>query len=136
MHPSTPGSAHPGAVSEFQSLSDARRLDFYPGVRGYTRKAIPAVTLVRQGTEDASMVQAAGTPPAGLRIGELEAQYPQYCKAMRMLIRGGADLAKVKRTVCWERLALLHASLPRQYRDPELLFLHLRRELGLQGSAA
>jgi hypothetical protein len=82
------------------------------------------------------MVQAAGTTPKGLRIGELEAQYPQYCKAMRILIRGGANLAKVKRTVCWERLALLHTSLPRQYRDPELLFLHLRRELELESSPA
>jgi len=82
------------------------------------------------------MVQEAGTTNQALRIGELEAQYPQYCKAMRILVRGGASLAKVKRTVCWERLALLHISLPRQYRDPELLFLHLRRELELQGSAA
>jgi hypothetical protein len=82
------------------------------------------------------MVQAAGISTQGLRIGDLEAQYPQYCKAMRILIRGGASLAKVKRTVCWERLVLLHTSLPRQYRDPEILFLHLRRELELQSSAA
>jgi len=82
------------------------------------------------------MVQAAGSTTQGLRIGELEAQYPQYCKAMRILIRGGASLAKVKRTVCWERLALLHTSLPRQYRDPEIMFLHLRRELALQSAAA
>ena len=82
------------------------------------------------------MVQASSTSTSGLRIGELEAQSPQYCKAMRILIRGGASLAKAKRTVCWQRLALLHTSLPRQYRDPEILFLHLRRELELQNSAA
>jgi len=70
-----------------------------------------------------------------MRIDDLEAQYPQYCKAMRILIHGGADLAKVKRTVCWERLTLLHTSLPRQYRDPEMMFLRLRRELLLQSSA-
>jgi hypothetical protein len=48
---------------------------------------------------------------------------------MRLLVRDGIPLAKVKRTVCWERLSLLHTSLPRQYRDPELLFLNLQREL-------
>ncbi|MFM8524692.1 MAG: DUF3136 domain-containing protein [Cyanobacteriota bacterium] len=68
-------------------------------------------------------------PLDGLRIGKLEAQFPQYCKALRTLIHGGADSAKVKRTVCWERLALLHTSPPRQYRDPERMVLRLRREL-------
>ncbi len=79
------------------------------------------------------MVQATVAGPtagsAGLRIGELEAQYPTYCKAMRLLVRDGVSLAKIKRTVCWERLTLLHTSLPRQYRDPELLFFNLQREL-------
>jgi hypothetical protein len=75
------------------------------------------------------MVQATVTPAAGLRIGELEAQYPMYCKAMRMLVRDGASLAKVQRTICWQRLSLLHTSLPRHYRDPALLFFHLQREL-------
>ena len=83
-----------------------------------------------------TIVQAAGIPTQGLRIGELDAQYPQYGGGMRILIRGGASLAKVKRTVCWERLALLHSSLPRQYRDPDILFLHLRGELEPQSSAA
>jgi len=55
---------------------------------------------------------------------------------MRILIHGGADLAKVKRAVCWERLALLHTSMPRQYRDPEMMFLRVRRELLQQGSVA
>jgi len=74
------------------------------------------------------MAQATRPQLSGLRIDELEAHYPAYCKAMRLLVRGGASVARVRRTVCWERLALLHKSLPRQYRDPELLFLHLRRE--------
>lgn len=81
------------------------------------------------------MTRAVVGSSKGLRIGDLEAHYPQYCKAFRILIYGGADLAKLKRTVCWERLALLHASLPRQYRDPEMMFLRLRRELDLQSSA-
>jgi hypothetical protein len=76
-----------------------------------------------------TVVQATVAGSAGLRIGELEAQYPTYCKAMRLLVRDGVPLAKVKRTVCWERLSLLHTSLPRQYRDPELLFFNLQREL-------
>ena len=75
------------------------------------------------------MVQATVTPAAGLRISELEAQYPMYCKAMRLLVRDGASLAKVQRTICWQRLSLLHTSLPRQYRDPALLFFNLQREL-------
>jgi hypothetical protein len=106
------------------------------GVREHTFMAIPAATLDSPVTWGSAVVQAEGTPTRGLRIGELEAQYPQYCKALRILIRDGATLAKVKRTVCWQRLELLHTSLPRQYRDPEILFLHLRRELNLQGSAA
>lgn len=75
------------------------------------------------------MVQATVTPAAGLRISELEAQYPMYCKAMRLLVRDGASLAKVQRTICWQRLSLLHTSLPRQYRDPAMLFFNLQREL-------
>lgn len=83
------------------------------------------------------MVEATATAATpGLRIGELEAQYPTYCKAMRLLVRDGIPLAKVKRTVCWERLSLLHTSLPRQYRDPELLFLNLQRELREQQALA
>jgi len=96
---------------------------------------IPAVTLVSPLPLGSTIVQAAGISTQGLRIGGLVAQYPQYGEAMRILIRGGASLAKVKRTIYWERLALLQTSLPRQYRDPEILFLHLRRELELQSSA-
>jgi len=84
---------------------------------------------------DVTVTRAVVGPSKGLRIGDLEAHYPQYCKAFRILIYGGADLAKLKRTVCWERLSLLHTSLPRQYRDPEMMFLRLRRELALKSSA-
>lgn len=75
-----------------------------------------------------TMAQPSSGQPAAVCIGELEAQYPLYCKALRLLVRDGASLNKVKRTVCWQRLELLHHSLPRQYRDPELLYVHLRRE--------
>lgn len=39
-----------------------------------------------------------------LSVGELEAQYPNYCKAMRSLVLDGVTIAKARRTVCWQRL--------------------------------
>lgn len=63
-------------------------------------------------------------------IGELEANYSMYCKALRMLIREGRSLTKIQRTVCWDRLHLLHQSLPGQYKDPGYLYALLKRELG------
>jgi hypothetical protein len=65
---------------------------------------------------------------AALSVAELEAQYPLYCKAMRILVRDGVTISKARRTVCWQRLELLHRSLPRQYREPEQLYLHLSRD--------
>ena len=53
-----------------------------------------------------------------------------YCKALRMLIREGRSLTKIQRTVCWDRLHLLHQSLPGQYKDPGYLYALLKRELG------
>ena len=64
-----------------------------------------------------------------LSIGELEASYPLYCKAMRILIREGKSLEQIKRSVCWHRLESLHRCLPRNYRDPNHLYFHLRRQL-------
>lgn len=42
--------------------------------------------------------------PAALTVGQLEASYLTYCKALRMLIEEGRSLAEIKRTACWERL--------------------------------
>jgi hypothetical protein len=67
-------------------------------------------------------------PPA-LTIGELEANYPTYCKAMRLLIREGKSLPKVRRTVCWQRLETLHHCMPSRYREPGYLFALLSREV-------
>ena len=72
---------------------------------------------------------------AALSVGELEGQYPLCCKAMRILVRDGVTLNQARRTVCWQRLDLLHRSLPRQYRDPEQLYLHLQRDPLLMASA-
>ncbi len=48
---------------------------------------------------------------ASITIGELEANYQLYCKAMKMLIAEKRTLNKIQRTVCWARLETL-ASLP------------------------
>lgn len=64
-----------------------------------------------------------------LTIGELEANYSLYCKALRLLIREGKSIAKVRRTVCWQRLEILHNCLPGQYRQPDYLYALLLREV-------
>jgi hypothetical protein len=69
-------------------------------------------------------------PEPGLTIAKLEASYPLYCKALRRLVEEGASLERVQRTVCWERLEILHRSLPRQYRNPQTHFTMLQRECG------
>jgi len=65
----------------------------------------------------------------GLTIAELEANYPLYCKALRLLIQEGTTIAKVRRTVCWQRLSTLHHCLPGQYRDPDYLYTLLARQV-------
>ena len=74
------------------------------------------------------MSQAASVKP--LSIGSLEASYPMYCKAMRILIREGKSLAQIQRSVCWDRLRSLHHCLPKSYREPEQLYFNLKREIG------
>jgi hypothetical protein len=71
-----------------------------------------------------------------MTIGELEASYPLYCRALRLLIQEGQSLQKVQRTVCWSRLESLHACLPRQYRNPEHLYVLLKRQAGLQSDSS
>ncbi len=62
-------------------------------------------------------------------IGQLEASYPLYCKALRILIREQKTIRQIQRSVCWHHLEKLHQCLPRQYKDPNQLYLHLKREL-------
>ena len=66
---------------------------------------------------------------AKLTIGELEAGYPTYCKALRLLIKNGKSLPAIQRTVCWERLTLLQKCLPTRYKEPDYLYALLKREL-------
>ncbi|MFN6340483.1 MAG: DUF3136 domain-containing protein [Cyanobacteriota bacterium] len=66
-----------------------------------------------------------------LTIGELEASYGLYCKALRILIREGKTIEQIQRSVCWHRLSKLHHSLPRQYKDPQQLYFLIKREISL-----
>jgi hypothetical protein len=66
---------------------------------------------------------------AKLTIGELEAGYPTYCKALRMLIKNGKSLEAIQRTLCWDRLTLLQKSLPTRYKSPDYLYALLKREV-------
>lgn len=76
----------------------------------------------------AAMSQATFT--TALTIGELEASFPLYCKALRILIREEKTIEQIQRSVCWHRLETLHHCLPRQYKNPNHLYFHLKRELG------
>ena len=71
---------------------------------------------------------------ASLSIGELEANYALYCKALKILIRQGKTSAELHRTICWHRLGLLHRSLPRQYKSPERMMLMIQTDLSNNGS--
>lgn len=73
------------------------------------------------------MVQATFT--TNLTIGELEASYPLYCKALRILIREEKTIKQIRRSVCWQRLTSLHHCLPRKYKDPTQLYFLLKREI-------
>jgi hypothetical protein len=66
---------------------------------------------------------------SSMTIGELEANYPLYCKALRLLLQEGRSMEAIHRTVCWERLAKLHLCLPNRYKDPDYLLAVLRRDL-------
>lgn len=70
-----------------------------------------------------------GTSSPAITIGELEANYSLYCKALRLLIREGRSLRQLRRTVCWQRLQTLHNCLPAQYREPDYLHALLLRDL-------
>ncbi|MEB3333340.1 MAG: DUF3136 domain-containing protein [Synechococcaceae cyanobacterium] len=67
-----------------------------------------------------------GRPPS---IGELEAKYSLYCKAMRLLLKEGRSRDAIQRTVCWSRLEQLHICLPSRYKSPDYLYAVLKRDL-------
>jgi hypothetical protein len=78
------------------------------------------------------MASAEATKPsqgAGINLVKLEAGYSAYCKALKMLIQEGKSLKEIQRTLCWQRLEMLHHSLPRQYRDPVMHYGMVKRSL-------
>ena len=46
--------------------------------------------------------------PPKITIDELEAKYPLYCKALKLLVKDSRGVEEIKRSLCWDRLALLH----------------------------
>lgn len=71
----------------------------------------------------------AAAPAVKLTIGAMEAGYPLYCKALRIMIREGKSIEKIQRSICWNRLLSLHHSLPRDYKDPQHLYFQLKRDI-------
>ena len=68
-------------------------------------------------------------PQAKLTIGELEAGYPLYCKALRRLLQQGKSPKDIERTVCWGHLETLNRCLPTRYKSPSYLLALIRRDL-------
>ena len=69
---------------------------------------------------------------AKLTIGELEAGYPLYCKALRRLLKEGRSIKDIERTVCWGHLETLNRCLPGRYKAPSYLLALIRRDLDQQ----
>ena len=66
---------------------------------------------------------------AKLTIGELEAGYPLYCKALRRLLQQGRSADQIQRTVCWSHLETLNRCLPGRYKTPSYLMALIKRDL-------
>ncbi len=66
---------------------------------------------------------------AKLNIDELEAGYPLFCKALRLLILKGNSLKEIQRTVCWGHLETLNRCLPGRYKAPTYLMALIKRDI-------
>ena len=66
---------------------------------------------------------------AKLTIGELEAGYPLYCKALRRLLKEGREVKDIEKTVCWGHLETLNRCLPGRYKAPSYLMALIKRDL-------
>lgn len=98
-------------------------------------RAVPGrVRSLKHGRK--ALTSSSASTPAALTLGQLEASYPLYCKALRRLVQEGKSLESVQRTVCWDRLEKLHRCLPSQYRNPITHYTMLRRELLASGGVA
>jgi hypothetical protein len=67
--------------------------------------------------------------PDPLTPDELEHSFTIQCKALRILVREGRSLAKIRRTACWLQLETLHDLNPRRYPLPERLHDQLHNQL-------
>lgn len=76
------------------------------------------------------------TESKGLTIGELEAKYFLYRKALKALLLEGRSNAGIEKTLCWSRLQTLHNCLPRQYKSPDHIRHQLRREIEQESGVA
>lgn len=76
------------------------------------------------------------TSRPSITIGELEANYQLYCKALKMLITEKRSLNKIQRTVCWNKLEILHKCLPRHYKSPDYLYAQLSQQLATGNASA
>jgi hypothetical protein len=72
---------------------------------------------------------AAMSDSKGLTIGELEAKYFLYRKALKQLLLEGRSATGIEKTLCWSRLETLHNCLPRQYKSPDHIRHQLKREI-------
>ena len=66
---------------------------------------------------------------AKLNIDELEAGYPLFCKALRLLILKGNSLKEIERTVCLGHLETLNRCLPSRYKAPKYLMALIKRDI-------
>ncbi len=66
---------------------------------------------------------------AKLTIGELEAGYPLYCKALRRLLQQGRSPQEIAKTVCWGHLETLNRCLPGRYKAPAYLMALIKRDI-------
>ena len=75
------------------------------------------------------------TDSKGLTIGELEAKYFLYRKALKALLLEGRSNTGIEKTLCWSRLQTLHNCLPRQYKSPDHIRHQLKREIEQERAA-
>jgi hypothetical protein len=52
-----------------------------------------------------------------------------------MLVVEGLSLTRIKRTLCWSRLEMLHLAMPRQYRDPVMHYGMVKRVVDAEAAA-
>ena len=91
---------------------------------GWAEAAIGLTCAADSGRRRNSLVQMEGPmTQAKLTIGELEAGYPLYCKALRRLLQQGKTAKDIERTVCWGHLETLNRCLPTRYKTPSTSWL-------------